>query len=157
MPAHHLHRRGLDLGPMIHADRKSIGQAERWPKGELGLRRVEIGIGRARILGVGLARFALAGRGHIVDMLERAPQSLRSVFRSDHDVQTDQCDVAFRTDDAPGRERLADVDDVGVLDHVIARPGRWRIGGSQEAPCGLHRDRAHRQFRRVGRIGKFRP
>ena len=79
MPAHHLHRLGVDLGRMIEADRKGAGRAELRPKAELGLRRVEIGIGRARVPGVRLARFVRAGRGHVVDVLESAPQPLRPV------------------------------------------------------------------------------
>ena len=33
--------------------------------------------------------------GHVVDVLERAPEALRPVFRPDHDVQADQRDVVF--------------------------------------------------------------
>ena len=154
MPADHLHRRGVDLGRMIHADRQSVGQAEGRPKAKLGLRGVEIGIGRARLPGVRLARFALAGRGHVVDMLERAPQSLRPVLRPDHDVQADQRDVAFRTDGMSSGERLGDVDDVGVFDHVIARSHRRRVRRIERTPRGFDRDRAHGQFRGMGRIGQ---
>ena len=144
----------LDLGRMIQADRQGVGQAEGRPKAELGLRGVEIGIGRAGVFGVGLARFALAGRGHVVDVLERAPQSLRPVFGPDHDVQADQRHVAFRTDDMARGERLGDVDDIGVFDHVIARPDRRRVRRGERAPGGLDRDRAYRQLRRVVWIGQ---
>ena len=120
----------------------------------LGFEGVEIGIGRARLASVGLARFALAGRGHVVDVLERAPQALRPLLCPDHDVQADERDVAFRTDDMSSRERLGDVDDIGVLDDIIARSHRRRVRRIERAPCGFDRDRAYGQFRRVGRIGQ---
>ena len=49
-------------------------------------------------------------------------------------------------------ERLGDVDNLGVLDHVIARPHRRRVRRGERPPGGLDRDRAGGQFRRVGRI-----
>ena len=43
---------------------------------------------------------------------------------------------------------------LALLDHVVARPLRRRVRRGERAPGGLDRDRAYRQFRRVGRIGQ---
>jgi hypothetical protein len=66
----------------------------------------------------------------------------------------DQRNVGFRTDNAPSCARLGDVDDIGVLDHVIARSYRRRVRRIERTPCGFDRDRAHGQVRGVGRIGQ---
>ena len=69
-------------------------------------------------------------------------------------MQADQRDVAFRTDNMSSGERLGDVDDIGVLDHVIARPHRGRVRRLERTPCGFDRDRACGQFRGMSRIGQ---
>ena len=67
-------------------------------------------------------------------------------------MQADQRDVILRANDAPGRERLGDVDDLGVLDHVVARPDRRRVRRGEKTPGGLDRDRTDGQMARVGLI-----
>ena len=69
-------------------------------------------------------------------------------------MQADQRDVAFRTDDTPRGERFGDVDDVGVLDHVIARPHGRRVCRGEKAPCRLDRDRPGGQSQRMVLIGQ---
>ena len=69
-------------------------------------------------------------------------------------MQSDQRDVAFRANDAPGGKRLGDIDDLGVLDHVIARPDRWRVGRGEQSPRRLDRDRTGGKMRGVGLVGQ---
>ena len=141
MPAHHLHGLGVDLGRMVEADRQGVGLAEGRPKPELGLRGVEVGIRSARLPSVRLARVAPAGRGHVVDVLEGAPQSLRPVFVRITMCMPTSVDVAFRTDD--------------IVPASVSRRRRWRYRPRNSAPgspaCrrgervtarGLDRDRA---------------
>ena len=155
MAAHDLHRRGVRLRRVRPVNRERSGRAQRRPE-TLWLRWVVVRIRDPGVARVRLTCLVFAGGWHVVDLLERAPDPLRTARRLDRDMETDQRDVALRADDMPRCEGLGDVDDLGALDIGARASGRW-IRGSQRPPGRLDRDRPDGEARRMARIRKVEP
>ena len=90
-----------------------LSSANRGEESAIGLRPIQIGIGRAGVPRVGFARLAFACGRHVIDMLE-VLDSHSADSGLDDDVHADQGDVALRAGDLAGGEALCDIDDIGV-------------------------------------------
>ncbi len=152
MATHDLHRSGIEFRRIRRVDRQSLGRAIGRPEA-LRLRWVIVRIRNSGVARVGLA---LARGRHVVDLLECAPDPLRSIRGLDRDVQPDERDLALRADDMPRSEALGDIDNRSALDVGARSCGRW-IGGGQWPPGRLDRDRSDRKARRMACVREVDP